>query len=122
MKYFEKEEIRDQLLADMLTEEDIADADNYIDDLAQSLNVEPRDIVIPTPYKVKQLAMSYALMICARGGSIMNERGADGNDAYEIKRRVYQREIDRLTSAMTVQILTGQKSNAAPGVITLERA
>lgn len=122
MKYFEKEELRDQLLADMLTEEDCVDADDYIEDLARSLGVEPVDIAVPTPYKVKQLVMSYALMVCARNGSIMNEKGSDGTDAYEMKRRVYQREIDRLTSAMTADILTGQKSTTGLGIITLERA
>ncbi|MDU2066631.1 MAG: hypothetical protein E6713_17570 [Sporomusaceae bacterium] len=114
MIYCELTDLRDELLKKDATQDDIDEATAYIDDLAESLGVAPTRILSPPPYKVKKLAMAYALMTTASNKSRMNQKGVDGVDAWELKRKVFAAEVDRLTSEIkeTPSILTGKKKRS----------
>lgn len=108
MAYFDRSEIRDELLKDLITEEDIADSTNYIEDIAMRLGVSPLRIPKPAPYQVKTLAMCYALMLTALNASRNDGGGGDNEaDAYELKRRVYAKRVAELETQVTAQTLLG---------------
>ena len=123
--YFDTAGVDDELLKEIITSEAVAKSTSYIEDLAAGLNVAVEDIAQPTPFKVVELAECYALMETAKKKSMMNSNGNnDGADAYELKRRVYAAEVDRLEAQITAETLTGGKSAARrtfPGSIPIYR-
>jgi hypothetical protein len=108
MIYCSTDDIRDELLKELVTEDDLQEASSEIDDLARSLNVSPERIPNPAPNIVKKLTAALTLTITARNNSLMNT-GADGEDAYEKKRQVWAKEVDRLSRLITPELLLGGK-------------
>lgn len=109
--YFDADTIDDEMLKDSVTEKQIYKTSQYIEDLAESLNVDAENILEPTPFKVAELAEAYALMETAKKQSMMNTNGAvEGADAYELKRRVYASEVSRLEAQITAETFTGGQS------------
>ena len=99
---------KDELLSDMVTEQDIADTHEFVEDFSWSKGVDPLEIPnTHVPYKVKQLAINYTYMMVAQNASIMNQKGTDGADAYELKRKVYAAKVDALKDEITVPVLLG---------------
>lgn len=92
---------RDELLKTSVSNDDIAEADAYVNDLSWSVGIDPIRIPTEVPYKIKQLAIAYALMTAASNKSRMNQRGEDGVDAYELKRKVFAAKVDNLTNYIT---------------------
>jgi hypothetical protein len=123
--YFDVGGVDDELLKDSLTPEAIDKSSRYIEDLAYGLGVEVRDIVDPVPFKVSELAEDYALMETAKKKSMMNSNGAtEGADAYELKRRVYAREVSELEGQITADMLEGTdsvKRRTFPGSVPIYR-
>lgn len=103
---------RDELLKSAVSDNDISEADDYINDLSWSVGIDPIRIPTEIPYKVKQLAIAYALMTAASNKSRMNQKGQDGVDAYELKRKVYAAKVTSLTDDITASpsILLGRNS------------
>jgi hypothetical protein len=109
--YFDADTIDDEMLKDSVTEKQIYKTSQYIEDLAESLNVDAENILKPTPFKVAELAEAYVLMETAKKQSMMNTNGAvEGADAYELKRRVYASEVSRLEAQITAETFTGGQS------------
>lgn len=104
-------DVRDELLKKVVVEADCIEADNLIIDMALALGVAEAQIASPVPFAVKQLAIALTCVIAARNKSLMNNRGEDGADAYELKRQVWQKEADRLKTGLTVEVLTGGATN-----------
>ena len=69
--YFNMEDVRDTLLQPRLSDEDVAESTDYVDGLAARLGVSPERIRTPVAYPIRQLALFYALMVCARNASAM---------------------------------------------------
>ena len=69
--YFNMEDVRDALLQPNLSDEDVAESTEYVDGLAARLGVSPERIRTPVAYPIRQLALFYALMVCARNASDM---------------------------------------------------
>jgi len=108
MAYFETTDIRDKLLKGSLTEDDIAESTDYINDLAKRLDVAPELIPVPAPFMVKTLAICYALMTAALNASRNNGGGGENEaDAWELKRRVYAKRVAELESQVTARTLLG---------------
>ena len=124
MSYCTLDDIRDELLKALVTDDDLAEADSEIDDIARSLNVDPTQIPSnPYPSIVKKLAAALTLNITARNNSLMN--GADGEDSYEIKMQVWAKEADRLTKMITPDLLLGGKppqKSKFPFTIAMKRS
>ena len=122
--YFDPFEVRDELLKDMIKQEDIADSTEYIDDIALRLGVDPARILVPAPYQVRTLAMSYCLMTIALNASLNNGAGGENEaDAFELKRRVYAKRVAELESQITAKTLLGGGSSGKkfPMSISLRR-
>jgi hypothetical protein len=107
--YFNAEAVRDLLLKDRITDEDIQESTDYVNGVAVRLNVSPDRIRVPVAYPIQQLALFYALMVCARNQSIMVD-GRDmeaGDDPYEKKRAIYEKEYQRWEGRITAETFTG---------------
>ncbi len=108
MAYFSLSEIRDELLKNLITEEDVVESTAYIDDIAIRLGVRPERIVTPAPFQVRTLAMNYALMLTALNASMNNGTGGENAaDAYELKRQVYAKRVASLEEQVTALTLLG---------------
>lgn len=107
--YFNMEEVRDVLLKDQLTDEDVAESTDYVNGLAARLGVLPDHIRTPVAYPIRQLALFYALMVCARNQSAMTDgRNLQaGDDAYERKRAIYEKEYMRWEARISAETFTG---------------
>lgn len=124
MSYCTLADIRDELLKNLVTDDDFKEADSEIDDIARSLNVDPRQIPNnPYPSIVKKLAAALTLSITARNNSLMN--ASDGEDPYEKKRQVWAKEVDRLIRMITPELLLGGKppqKDKFPFAIAMKRS
>ena len=124
--YFDTTDTADELLTPCLKDTAIAKSSEYIESLALGLGVSVPRIISPTPFIVSELAEAYALMETAKKESMMNTDGqADGADAYELKRRVYAAEVERLEGQITADVLTGGSSvkrRVFPGSVPLYRS
>lgn len=99
---------KDELLQDLVTNEDIAATHEFIEDFSWSKGVDPIEISnTHVPYKLKQLAINYTYMTVANNKSIMNNKAQDGADAYDLKRKVYAAEVERLKNEITAPVLLG---------------
>lgn len=108
MIYCNNEDIRDELLKTLVTDDDFKEADSEIEDIARSFDVNPANIPkSPVPSIVRKLAAAITLTITARNNSLMNN--SDGEDAYEKKRQVWAKEVDRLSNMITPNLLLGGK-------------
>lgn len=86
----------------------------YIENLAISLGVKVDEITNPIPMKIQELAECYTFMEAAKKKSKMNASGSsEGADAYELKRRVYAAEVDKLTKEITANDFLANKSSTA---------
>ncbi len=98
MSYCTLDDMKDSILKKLVTTDEIAEAEAYINDLAWSVGIDPIRIPkIEIPYKVHKLAIAYTLMTVAMNKSAMNTRAHDGEDAYELKRKIYVKQVDDLT-------------------------
>lgn len=117
MSYFDIEDVRDSLLRGHISESDVNESTRYVAGLAARLGVKAADIRSPTPYPVERLALFYALMVCARNLSMMAQGRANeaGDDPYELKRRIYDKEYREWEGRITASTLTDE-SGADSGV------
>lgn len=122
------EDINDELIRPVAAKEPelLSMADEYLDDLARSLDVEKsiESIPIPLPYKVKRLAVAYVCReICVRkaGGSLGTQySGQDKADRWTSKLPFWTAELRALEGQMTAELLFGERKSGW-GCITLER-
>lgn len=117
---------RDELLGDYVTEALIAEAEEYIQELANEFNVLPD--AIKATYHVKQMLAAYVFKsIC-----IMKSFGApsswnasnDGgqSDSYSAKYKFYSELLSSLERSLTEEKLTGAfKQTGGYGVVELYR-
>lgn len=107
MNYCELVDISDTLLKKTMVQTDIDEATDYIDAIALNFGVALKS---PAPYEVKQLAIAYA---CMRRALYLSGKPVQGDvDAYELKRKAYERDVKSWESKLTVELLTGKKQNA----------
>lgn len=115
---------KDSMLKKIVTEDEIKEAGDYIDDLSWSVGIDPIRIPVPAPYKVQQLAIAYTLMTVANNKSIMNTRAQDGEDAFALKQKIYAAKVRDLTKAIkqSPKILLGKNPRRNPiRSVSLER-
>lgn len=123
------EDINDELIRPVVAKEPelLSMADEYLDDLARSLDAEKsiESIPIPLPYKVKRLAVAYVCReICVRkaGGSLGTQySGQDKADRWTSKLPFWTAELRALEGQMTAELLFGERKSGGFGCITLER-
>ncbi|MGM9571730.1 MAG: hypothetical protein ACI3ZR_05855 [bacterium] len=118
------EDIQDIILKDLIQQSDIDEAVLYLQDLASSLKV---NIASPLPFKARQLLIAYTCMTRAKfqssGVSSESYGQGTGYDSYELKRRIYSQEVDRITNEIeqNPSILSGITEEIGSVSIPLSR-
>lgn len=108
MSYCELTEINDTLLKKSMAQSDVDEATEYVDAVVRGLGVET--LTSPAPYEIKQLSIAYA---CMRRALYLSGKPIQGDaDAYELKRKAYEKDVAKWKSSLTVEILTGKKQQA----------
>lgn len=106
MSYCELADINDTLLKKSMVQADIDEGTAYVDAVVKGFGVE---LKLPAPYEVKQLAIAYA---CMRRALYLSGKPIQGDaDAYELKRRAYEKEVKDWQGKLTIELLTGQKQH-----------
>lgn len=124
--YFDLDDLHDSLLNKRVSDWIMHKTSQYIEDLAKNYGVAPEDIKNPTPFKVNQIAVYYALMTAALESSRMASNGEqDGADAYELKRRVYADMLKDLLDEISAETFTeglSAPANPFPMSIKIHRS
>jgi len=111
--YVELTDIKDELLCDAITQEDLDEAIAYVDSFARKLGVTK--IVSPIPYEVKQLAISYACMTRAKfktSGTDPEKIPYSGKessltDSWGLKYKIYAAEVEKWKKEITPEVIQG---------------
>ncbi len=129
------EDIKDELIKPLVTNEILTECDDYLNDLAMSkgymltylekAEYTIDDIPTPLPYKVKRLAVAWTCReICSRkAGSATGTafRGQDTGDTYASKLAYFSKQVESLESQITPEVMLGIITSPAVGQITIER-
>lgn len=118
--YIFPSDIEDELLGPLIQMTDIVKASAYIDMIAKTYGVDPALIPTdPVPDAIIELAVTFA---CGRRAKLASGIGtrldSSGIDIYEIKRRVYAKQLIDLTSSATKATFTGSTSTSADSYST----
>ena len=103
-------DLTDELLKDCVTQDQLDEADEFLDNLAGRLGVDPDDIVAPLALTARRLTLAYAYKLAAvdkEGQQPEMLRSGDGYDVYSQKRRFYANEVKDLSAQLTARDLTG---------------
>ena len=109
-------DVEDELLSSMVNTTDCEAATAYVLKVARGLNVAIEEIPTdPVPLEVKDLAIAYA---CGRRAKLSSGVGghldaSSGFDTYELKRRIYAKELQALTIDMTAAMMKGSVSTTS---------
>lgn len=122
MKYINISDIRDGLLD--VKEEDIAVAEEYLEDVAERKGIKSKDIVVPLSFKAKRLAVDFACYNCCLGNVGTDPTttfdGGTRDDIYAQKLSLYKKEIKEIEETITAFDFAGVKLGGL--TIGLERA
>ena len=120
MAYILVEDIEDEVLAGLIQESDLDAATNRIKSIARALGVSEDEIVEPLTDEVKELAIAVACERRAKFSVGTATRSDTGVDVYEIKRRAYAKDVEKLSGQMTVQLLTNDVTSRGDLSYTIE--
>ncbi len=122
MKYIALYDIIDGVLD--VTEDDILEAEGYIENSAQRLGVALEDIPTPLPFKARRLAVCYACYNnCMRNigrDATVNFENGNSEDIFAKKLEIYRQEIQSINQTLSAFDFTGKGTGGV--TIRLERA
>lgn len=112
MEYITISDVQDKLLN--VTVNEIAEANFYIDSLADRMGVASTEIKTPIMFNIKRLAVCYACysrcLSCVGTDATTTFDGGSRQDIYSQKLEYYKKELDALENKLTVADFTGQKA------------
>lgn len=120
MAYILVEDVEDEVLASLIQESDLEAATNRIKSIARSLGVSEDEIAQPLADEVKELAVAIACERRAKFSVGTATRSDQGVDVYEIKRRAYAKDVERLSGQMTVELMTNDVTSKGDLSYTIE--
>lgn len=120
MAYINIDDIGDEVLVGLIQESDLEYASNRVISIARSLGVSESEIVVPLADEVKELAVVIACERRAKFSVGTATRSDNGVDVYEMKRRAYAKDVERLSGQMTTQLLTGDVTSKGDLSYTIE--
>lgn len=119
MEYVKLEDIKDEILE--CTEDDIAAANKYVDQIARTLGVDEDKVADPVPFIVNRLGICFACY----NRALMNVGtdptttldGSEGKDINDQKRKLYLQELECIKEKLTAEDFTGEKRGGNSTVI-----
>lgn len=109
--YISINDIQDNLLA--VSEQDITEANLFIEDLAGRMGVKNEEIRKPLTFMVRRLAVYYACynrcLACVGTDATTTFDGGDRKDIYAQKLEFYKNGIDEIQAKLTASDFTGNK-------------
>lgn len=120
MVYIGTEDVEDDVLVSLIQESDTEYATSRINSIARSLGVSTDEIVTPLTDEVKELAVAIACERRAKLSVGTATRSENGMDVYEVKRRTYAKDVERLTGQMTAALLTNDVTSKGDISYTIE--
>ena len=118
-------DINDELVKPVVSDADLMAADEYVADLAASMDYTLADVPNPLPYKVKRLLIAFVCReVCARkaGGAVGAAfKGQDTGDKWASKLPYFSALVRDLEAQITPEVLTGNRT-AIAGTIEIGRA
>lgn len=100
-EYFNSKNLDDALLKTYVTPAIVEESSNYIESLALTFNILPKDIANPTPYPISRLAQTFAYMTAAQRKSTFSVGKDANNDSFSLKYRLYKSLLNELESKIT---------------------
>lgn len=122
--YYDTASMTDALLKTYVTPDLVTESSDYIESLASNYNVTPNQIVTPTPYIIKMIAMYYTYMKAAWLRTVYSLGKEVDKDAFRLKYDMYKNALDDLLSQLTAESFTGgvtAKKRKFPSTMGLAR-
>lgn len=122
--YYDMQLMTDALLKTYVTPDLVTESSDYIESLASNYSVTPDQIVTPTPYIIKMIAMYYTYMKAAWLRTVYSLGKEVDKDAFRLKYDMYKNALDDLLSQLTAESFTGgvtAKKRKFPSTMGLAR-
>ena len=115
-------DIRDSLLKEQMSQDDIAEAEDSVFELAESMGINFLSFPNPIPAKVKRFTIAIACMIVARNNTGLSPANADTEDPYKTKFNIYKQEVDKLFYEITPRTFLNDIADAPYWSIPIGRS
>jgi len=108
MSYINISDIKANVAQGFALQDYILEADEEIDDLAETLGVRDiDDIQIPLHYKIKRYGIVFILMRLCQDKLGANDTGIDATEKYAIQYGMYKKELAGLKDEINIEMITG---------------
>lgn len=118
MEYITLDDIQDAVL--QVTDNDILEANRFIEESAARLGVAAKNICMPVTFTVRRLGVIFAcynrclLSVGSDGSAIFD--GKESNDIFAQKLQFYRAELKKITDGLVAADFTGTKSSGGASI------
>ena len=122
--YYDMSSMTDALLKTYVTPDLVNESSDYIESLASNYGVTPSQILTPTPYVIKMVAMYYTYMKAAWLRTVYSLGKEVDKDAFRLKYDMYKAALDDLLNQLSAESFTGgvtAKKRKFPSTMGLAR-
>lgn len=122
--YYDMSSMTDALLKTYVTPDLVNESSDYIESLASNYGVTPSQILTPTPYVIKMIAMYYTYMKAAWLRTVYSLGKEVDKDAFRLKYDMYKVALDDLLNQLSAESFTGgvtAKKRKFPSTMGLAR-
>ena len=92
--YYDMSSMTDALLKSYITQDLVIESSDYIESLASNYSVAPSQILTPTPYVIRMIAMYYTYMKAAWLRTVYSLGKEVDKDAFRLKYDTYKAALN----------------------------
>lgn len=122
--YYDMSSMTDALLKTYVTQDLVIESSDYIESLASNYGVTPSQILTPTPYVIRMIAMYYTYMKAAWLRTVYSLGKEVDKDAFRLKYDMYKSALEDLLNQLSAESFTGgvtAKKRKFPSTMGLAR-
>lgn len=105
--YYDMSSMTDALLKSYITQDLVIESSDYIESLASNYGVTPSQILTPTPYVIRMIAMYYTYMKAAWLRTVYSLGKEVDKDAFRLKYDMYKAALNDLLNQLSAESFTG---------------
>ena len=105
--YYDMSSMTDALLKTYVTQDLVIESSDYIESLASNYGVTPSQILTPTPYVIRMIAMYYTYMKAAWLRTVYSLGKEVDKDAFRLKYDMYKSALEDLLNQLSAESSTG---------------